>query len=53
MTWTCYETGIPPVMDERTARAFYAVAVDHAEYPEFEGWLWDMERSGTLFRHEG
>ena len=31
----------------------YEVTVDKSEYPDFIGWLWDMERSATLFRHEG
>lgn len=31
----------------------YEVTVDKHEYPDFIGWLWDMERSAVLFRHEG
>lgn len=31
----------------------YEVTVDKTEYPSFMGWLWDMERSAVLFRHEG
>lgn len=30
----------------------YEVTVDKDEYPEFSGWLWDMERSAVLYRHE-
>lgn len=30
----------------------YESEVDHGEYPEFSGWLWDMERSAVLYRHE-
>lgn len=31
---------------------YYGEHVDHAEYPDFIGWLWDMERSAVLYRHE-
>ena len=31
---------------------FYGKSVDKGEYPEFAGWVWDMERSALLFRHE-
>ena len=31
----------------------YEFTVDHDEYPDFGGWLWDMERSAVLYRHEG
>ena len=31
----------------------YRLTVDKDEYPTIAGWVWDMERSGTLFRHEG
>ena len=51
MYWTSHENGIPPFMDEELAREFYELAVDKSEYPEFAGWLWDMERSAVLFRH--
>ena len=37
---------------EGDVRCIYALTVDKAEYPEFEGWLWDMERSAVLYRHE-
>lgn len=30
----------------------YGVTVDKREYPDFFGWLWDMERSAVVFRHE-
>jgi len=30
----------------------YEFTVDKSEYPEFSGWLWDMERSAVLYRHE-
>ena len=30
---------------------FYEDEVDGDEYPEFLGWVWDMERSALLFRH--
>ena len=31
---------------------FYEHEVDKSEYPCFGGWVWDMERSALLFRHE-
>lgn len=33
-------------------RKVYAEGVDRESYPTFEGWVWDMERSGIVFRHE-
>ena len=30
----------------------YELTVDKDEYPDFIGWLWDMERSAVLYRHE-
>ena len=51
MYWTSSERGIPPRMDERRAREFYRSSVDRREYPEFDDWIWDMERSAVLFRH--
>ena len=37
---------------ERDVRRMYEHSVNKLEYPEFEGWLWDMERSAVLCRHE-
>lgn len=36
--------------DERGVRRIYELTVNRNEYPTFEGWLWDMERSGVLNR---
>ena len=36
--------------DERGVRRIYELTVSKTEYPDFEGWLWDMERSCVLNR---
>lgn len=28
--------------------AYYAKEIDKTEYPDFEGWMWDMKRSGLI-----
>lgn len=27
---------------------YYAKEIDKAEYPDFDGWLWDMKRCGLI-----
>lgn len=51
--WTSYDIsteGRRTVHDERGVRRIYELTVSKSEYPDFEGWLWDMERSGVLNR---
>lgn len=31
----------------------YGFTVDKSEYPDFAGWLWDMERSGVITNEGG
>lgn len=31
----------------------YVLTVDKSEYPDFFWWVWDMERSAVLYRHDG
>ena len=38
------------VHDERGVRRIYELTVNKREYPDFEGWLWDMERSAMFYR---
>ena len=51
MYWTScdFECGL---YDLTGLKGLYEATVDKEEYPEFEGWLWDMERSAVLYRHE-
>lgn len=28
--------------------AYYAKEIDKTEYPNFDGWLWDMKRCGLI-----
>lgn len=53
MTWTSHDIDCITEMGLRELQEFYEWKVDHDEYPEFSGWLWDMERSAVLYRHEG
>ena len=50
-TWTSREPGIEGERTHGEMVAFYDEHVDKRIYPEFAGWLWDMERSATFFRH--
>jgi len=49
--WTSYELEKPLYLADELAELYGTV--DKAEFPEFEGWLRDMERSGILYEHEG
>ena len=35
-------------MDIIALMSYYATEIDHTEYPDFEGWMWDMKRSGLV-----
>lgn len=51
--WSSYDIsseGRRTVHDERSVHRIYELTVSKTEYPDFEGWLWDMERSGVLNR---
>ena len=50
--WTSYESGMSGCYTLDELGRLYERTVDKDEYPDFSGWLWDMERSATLFRHE-
>ena len=51
MYWTSNELERSRYSSEEL-RGLYQATVDKTEYPDFDGWLWDMERSAVLFRHE-
>ena len=53
MTWTSYEEGLHGCWTLSELQRLYENTVDRGEYPSFSGWLWDMERSAVLYRHEG
>ena len=53
MTFTSFDIAEITCMGIRELAEFYEDSVDHDEYPDFSGWLWDMERSAVLYRHEG
>ena len=52
--YTTYEetertlTGEKDTRTKKEWETYYIEYVDHAEYPDFEGWLADMVRSGNL-----
>ena len=50
-TWTSDEPGLEGARSYEGMRALYLETVDKETYPSFEGWLWDMERSATFYRH--
>ena len=50
--WRSYESGLEGVYTLESIRALYEETVDKSEYPVFEGWLWDMERSATFHVHD-
>ena len=50
-TWESYEPGIEGEYTHGQMKELYERTVDKAEYPCFEAWLWDMERSATFYRH--
>ena len=35
-------------MDIIALMSYYATEIDHTEYPDFDGWMWDMKRSGLV-----
>ena len=35
-------------MDIIALMSYYATEIDKTEYPDFEGWMWDMKRSGLI-----
>lgn len=49
-TWTSNEPGIEGEHSYDEMRALYSSTIDKTEYPDFEGWLWDMERTAVFFR---
>ena len=51
--WRSYDVspeGKRTEYDERKAERLWRHGVDKAEYPDFESWLFDMERCGILAR---
>lgn len=35
-------------MDIIALMSYYAKEIDKTEYPDFEGWMWDMKRCGLI-----
>ena len=52
MYWTSHDLSVGRYHFDELVE-LYEVTVDKHEYPEFFGWLWDMERSATIYRHRG
>ncbi|MBQ9000472.1 MAG: hypothetical protein IJ087_01310 [Eggerthellaceae bacterium] len=50
-TWVSHEPGLEGERTYSQMKELYRSTVDKEAYPTFEGWLWDMERSATFFRH--
>lgn len=48
--WASHEPGIEGAYSYDGMRALFDSEVDKNEYPDFIGWLWDMERSATFHR---
>lgn len=46
--WTCKEPNIEGAYNIWSMQELYNDTVDKDEYPDFVGWVWDMERSGTF-----
>lgn len=36
------------IMGGKVLKRYYEDNIDHAEYPDFESWLWDMTRCGLV-----
>lgn len=36
------------IMGEKTLHNLYREMIDKEEYPDYEGWLWDMKRCGLV-----
>lgn len=51
MMWTSDEPSLNGEWSLREMWRLYARTVDKDEYPEFAGWIWDMERSAVFHRH--
>jgi len=49
--WVTYEPGIEGEYLLGGMLRLYDSTVDKGIYPSFDCWLWDMERSGTFYRH--
>lgn len=49
--WHGNDEGILGWRDVDEMEDLYEDTVDKDEYPSFEDWLWDMERSGTFYRY--
>ena len=52
MYWTSSDLERSSYSMEELHRLYHET-VDKTEYPSFMGWLWDMERSAVLYRHDG
>lgn len=39
-------------MDIIALMSYYATEIDHAEYPDFDGWFADMKRCGLITERE-
>lgn len=46
--YTTYEDSITGEYTEKEMKNLYEKEVDKKEYPTFEGWVWDMLRSGVF-----
>ena len=53
MTWISCEPGYEGAWTEEDLYRLFMNTVSKDEYPDFDCWIWDMERNQTLFRHEG
>ena len=46
--YICYESGYRGVYTLPQMQKLYEDCVNANEYPDFDGWLWDMVRSGVF-----
>lgn len=49
--WHGNDEGIEGWYDVDEMEDLYEDTVDKDEYPSFDDWLWDMERSGTFYHY--
>ena len=50
--YSTYEDSITGKYTEKEMKNLYEKEVDKKEYPTFEGWVWDMLRSGVFDKKE-
>lgn len=46
--YACYEQGITGIYTGEELEHIYEERVDKKEYPDYEGWMWDMIRTGVF-----